>query len=155
MTTIAVVENTTKSTGKATRRSGGTKRNGNGQPKPPGFTPEGMSDLDRAWWRAKIHEAITHERETLKITCRTSGDDDHPLAGTHFAAHNPRLDLPKRIVNGNATVRLSLLEQSMDKLEQGTFGICTTCHNGIELPRLEAVPEAERCLGCQSATERR
>lgn len=37
----------------------------------------------------------------------------------------------------------------------GAGGICIDCDEPIPLPRLAAIPGAERCLPCQEAAERR
>ena len=55
--------------------------------------------------------------------------------------------------------RLSLLEQledqladvnkALDRIEEGTYGICTNCGEAIMPERLEALPYAELCINCQ------
>ena len=41
------------------------------------------------------------------------------------------------------------------KFDDGTYGICESCGERIELARLEAVPEASYCLNCQTRLENR
>src|SRR5690349_15356396 len=41
-------------------------------------------------------------------------------------------------------VRAALL-----RMEEGVYGICLVCEHPINIKRLQAVPWAERCLGCQ------
>jgi DnaK suppressor protein len=41
------------------------------------------------------------------------------------------------------------------KFEDGTYGICESCGERIELARLEAMPEAPYCLDCQTRFENR
>ena len=42
-----------------------------------------------------------------------------------------------------------------EKFEDGTYGICESCGERIELARLEAIPEVRYCLDCQSRLEHR
>lgn len=49
-----------------------------------------------------------------------------------------------------------LLEQvaaAIKRIERGTYGMCAVCDEPIEEKRLEAVPWAERCRGCQEREE--
>ena len=43
--------------------------------------------------------------------------------------------------------------RALEKIEDGTYGICTDCGGVIAEKRLQSYPNAERCLGCQEAYE--
>jgi DnaK suppressor protein len=45
------------------------------------------------------------------------------------------------------------LEAALQRLAEGTYGICTDCHRQIPTARLKAEPACPRCLGCQQAYE--
>ena len=45
---------------------------------------------------------------------------------------------------------LARIERSLDRVVQGTYGICDICHAPIETERVRAFPEADRCSGCSS-----
>jgi RNA polymerase-binding transcription factor DksA len=53
--------------------------------------------------------------------------------------------------------RLSLrahdLEQALERIRSGTYGVCASCHGPIHRERLEALPETEVCLKCQLRLE--
>ncbi|MFN0171336.1 MAG: TraR/DksA family transcriptional regulator, partial [Bryobacteraceae bacterium] len=44
-------------------------------------------------------------------------------------------------------------QAALDRIEEGTFGLCVRCDSAIDARRLEAVPWAARCLRCQEAVE--
>ena len=44
--------------------------------------------------------------------------------------------------------RLKALEQVEEKIRQGTYGVCEVCGRQIPPGRLQAVPEATRCVAC-------
>lgn len=45
--------------------------------------------------------------------------------------------------------RLALIDKALKKTEQGTYGTCERCANPVEQSRLEAIPEATKCLKCK------
>ena len=40
------------------------------------------------------------------------------------------------------------VNDALKRIEQGTFGICQNCHQGIPRERLEALPYARYCVRC-------
>ena len=44
---------------------------------------------------------------------------------------------------------------ALDRVASGTYGFCIECGEEIPVARLEALPEAERCMPCTEAAERR
>ncbi|CAM4210012.1 TraR/DksA family transcriptional regulator [Treponema peruense] len=51
--------------------------------------------------------------------------------------------------------RLLMIDRALDRIRQGTYGMCLTCGNPIPEARLEAIPYAALCVECQSKEERR
>jgi DnaK suppressor protein len=49
--------------------------------------------------------------------------------------------------------RRSLLLAALERLEDGSYGLCLTCGVPIAPARLKALPEVERCVQCQAAQE--
>jgi len=43
---------------------------------------------------------------------------------------------------------LQQIEDAFARMESGAYGECVACHGRIELARLTAVPEADRCGHC-------
>ena len=54
-------------------------------------------------------------------------------------------------------IELSLerVNYALEKLENGTYGICEDCGGRIDRARLEALPQAVYCLECQAKHEYR
>ena len=48
---------------------------------------------------------------------------------------------------------LRQVETALDRLRDGTFGICEGCHEEIAPKRLRAIPWATRCISCQERLE--
>jgi len=50
--------------------------------------------------------------------------------------------------------KLQALEEALEKLEKGTYGICEECDEPIGAGRLKAMPLAKLCVACQSIMEK-
>ncbi len=56
-----------------------------------------------------------------------------------------RLSLEKRIKD-----QLAEVEHALHKFEEGTYGLCEGCGQSIDPARLEALPQARRCMSCKA-----
>lgn len=48
---------------------------------------------------------------------------------------------------------LGLIDESLKRMEEGEFGVCSNCLENIKSTRLEAIPWAKYCLNCQELQE--
>ena len=51
-------------------------------------------------------------------------------------------------------VLLQKIQSALLKIEEGSYGVCTTCEEEIGLRRLEARPVATLCIDCKSQEEK-
>src|SRR4030065_2816966 len=58
-------------------------------------------------------------------------------------------------LNENERMRLQEVDESLDRIENGTYGICEECGEPIGLKRLEVRPVAEYCVSCKTKMEKR
>jgi len=50
---------------------------------------------------------------------------------------------------GNETAfSIKVIQAALERIEDGTYGICERCGEDIGEARLRAIPEATRCLNC-------
>jgi DnaK suppressor protein len=49
---------------------------------------------------------------------------------------------------------LTLIDEALARIEEGTYGLCVACGKEIQPKRLEAVPWARHCVTCQDLQER-
>ncbi len=49
---------------------------------------------------------------------------------------------------------LSAIDAALARLDDGTYGRCTACHQPIAPGRLEALPWAALCIDCQRSSRR-
>ncbi len=48
---------------------------------------------------------------------------------------------------------LANIERALEKMRDGSYGICEECEKKIPMPRLSALPYATTCIECQRAAE--
>ncbi|MDF5756511.1 TraR/DksA family transcriptional regulator [Spongiactinospora sp. TRM90649] len=71
-------------------------------------------------------------------------------AGSHLTdadRHQAMLDVADR--------QRGAVMDALKRLEEGSYGRCVDCRKPVPEGRLEARPEASRCVQCQSKRERR
>ncbi|MFH1290888.1 MAG: TraR/DksA C4-type zinc finger protein [Nanoarchaeota archaeon] len=57
-------------------------------------------------------------------------------------------------LNGRKSFYQKKIEDALESIKDGTFGICHDCANKIEIIRLKARPTATLCLNCKEEEER-
>jgi len=55
---------------------------------------------------------------------------------------------------GRLAERISRLTAALERVDDGTYGVCERCGEEIQPARLAAIPEAELCRDCQEIVER-
>jgi DnaK suppressor protein len=116
-------------------------------------------------WQRKVRERIERERDEavgqlreLGITLdpepsRTESAVEQARDEGDQAQASERQDIGfmtrERVAN-----RINRLTAALERLNEGTYGACEMCGETIERSRLEALPEATRCLACQKQVER-
>ncbi len=48
---------------------------------------------------------------------------------------------------------LQLVTEALERLKNGSYGLCVACHEEVQVKRLEAVPWARHCIECQEKQE--
>ena len=51
--------------------------------------------------------------------------------------------------------RLGDIDRALERIEDGSYGVCAGCSNDIPPRRLEALPFATLCVSCQSVADKR
>lgn len=53
----------------------------------------------------------------------------------------------------NEEAELGAIEEALERIEEGTFGVCEECLKSIPKERLKAIPHAALCLECKRKEE--
>jgi DnaK suppressor protein len=99
----------------------------------------------------------TRREELVKSIARTEEEgraaDDDPTVDLADKAAN---SYTKEFLFGqNNTDRsvLHLIDEALERIKHSRFGICEHCETELQQKRLEAVPWARHCTGCQEKQE--
>jgi RNA polymerase-binding transcription factor DksA len=85
------------------------------------------------------------------------------LNGLREAAPSAEIEEGARVLSDEAALRglgdaelreLTRIDAALERMDSGAYGICADCGDEIERRRLEALPHALRCQGCEEARER-
>jgi len=57
-------------------------------------------------------------------------------------------------LNENERMRLQEVDEALDRIENGSYGVCEECGGAIGLKRLEARPVAKYCVPCKTKLEK-
>ena len=57
-------------------------------------------------------------------------------------------------LSGGERIMLRQVEDALDRLDQGEYGVCGHCREPIVAKRLKAIPWARYCVDCQEKDER-
>jgi DnaK suppressor protein len=78
--------------------------------------------------------------DTLAKMGRVAEEDQAQLSHDEFISLR---------LNSLDYVQLRLIEQALDRIEAGDYGICVGCEEAIPAKRLHALPWAKYCVNCQ------
>ncbi len=78
--------------------------------------------------------------DTLAKMGRVAEEDQAQLSHDEFVSLR---------LNSLDYVQLRLVEEALDRIEAGDFGVCMSCEEPIPTKRLQALPWAKYCVDCQ------
>lgn len=99
----------------------------------------------------KMRENILNKAKKLKEDSYNLGTDGiQDMADAASNTYNA--DILMSISDNDLTL-LKDIDNSLDKLSKGTYGICEECEEKISEKRLEANPVARYCITCKRQME--
>ncbi|HHX41150.1 MAG TPA: hypothetical protein GX715_14410 [Armatimonadetes bacterium] len=89
------------------------------------------------------------DQDMSETLSELSDYDDHPadIATETFEREKDRA------LRENARETIERVEAALQKMENGTYGLCDICGQPIPVGRLDAVPYATLCVKCQADVE--
>jgi DnaK suppressor protein len=99
----------------------------------------------------KMREEILNKSKKLKEDSYTLGTDGiQDMADAASNSYNA--DILMSISDNDLTL-LKEIDNALDKMAHGTYGICEECDEPISEKRLEANPVARYCITCKRQME--
>lgn len=112
--------------------------------------------MEAAVARARLEQMLAELEESARVLQRGGGDtadltsiDQHPADSGANLADADREEASIEILQAQQ----ERVREALGRVDAGTYGRCIDC--GAELPdeRLEARPDASRCVDCQQRVE--
>jgi DnaK suppressor protein len=102
--------------------------------------------------RNEILQELGYIREVSVDTTKENYGIDTSYS-THMADHGTdEQEREKTFYHASRENKYLLyLEEALERLENGTYGICVSCDKEIPVERLEAVPHTKLCVPCKLA----
>ena len=96
-------------------------------------------------------ELRTARATESEVASEAGGYEDHP-ADMASETYEREKDLA---LSENLQDILAKIRTALEKMDQGSYGVCDACGERIAAQRLEALPFATLCISCQSRLEGR
>ena len=101
--------------------------------------------------RAQLLERIAYERGG--VVSRADMAADHFDNSFQSRAQIQSERQTEFAMNEHETAELGDIEAALERVQAGTYAICTDCGVTIPTARLAAYPTAKRCIDCQTLVE--
>ncbi|MDN5893907.1 MAG: TraR/DksA family transcriptional regulator [Nocardioides sp.] len=102
---------------------------------------------------ARLRSEVAEQEDVLAGLMRDAGDGaGHDQADV--GASSFERDHELTVVN-NARDMLAQIGRALERIDDGTYGVCESCGNPIGKMRLMAFPRATLCMSCKQREERR
>ena len=105
---------------------------------------------------AVVKRKLLEMRDDLIRTVRTQQLEESAEQDTGDDADKASQSIEKELLfelSDNERTTLDNIEAALRKIDKGTYGSCESCRKPIPKQRLEALPFARYCIGCQSSSE--
>jgi DnaK suppressor protein len=114
--------------------------------------------MSRKQWLQKIRQILLRRRDALRRSLagelRRFNTWEEPVVGDEA---DGALDTDYGAVNSQLAQaesrELKAIEEALQRLQSGEYGICDECGRNIPMSRLQALPYATNCVACQRSSE--
>jgi DnaK suppressor protein len=106
----------------------------------------------------ELRDALRAQLATLRggsATSRAQASADHFAPNQDSSAQTASEKALEFALDDHESTELRQVEAALQRIASGHYGRCVDCGADIPDARLHAAPAAERCIGCQEATEQR
>jgi len=92
--------------------------------------------------RQNVMAGLGMKFDTLAKMGRVAEEDQAQISHDEFISLR---------LNSLDYIQLRLIEEALDRIEAGDYGVCLGCEQPIPAKRLQALPWAKYCVECQQA----
>lgn len=96
-------------------------------------------------------EILSMYKQDLRAGQESADDGTEDIVDRANNAYNRELMFSLSDTERNTLLQI---ENALRRMDEGTYGRCSSCGQNIALPRLEALPWARFCVDCQELAEK-
>lgn len=107
---------------------------------------------------AAIEKALIQRRNELEVQLKALATDkltDDQVQDPGDQALSATMEILRNSLQDTELMEYNRILQALDKIKEGTYGVCIDCGEEISEKRLGSYPNAARCIVCQEAFEER
>jgi DnaK suppressor protein len=93
-------------------------------------------------------------REIARRSRATTGEAAQDIGDIIDSVSEERTRELDMILTDREKKKLLQIDEALDRIEDGTYGLCEECDIKIPKPRLKVLPFAKYCVECQEKLER-
>ena len=112
-----------------------------------------------AEWIGQMREMLVNQRHQLVSVVESTqaqiAEKDGDLADVSDRASEGFEDELAVGLMAIEAAKLDDIEAAIQRIDEGSYGLCVDCKKAIPRKRLEVLPFARRCLACEGQSERR
>ncbi len=109
-------------------------------------------------YKVLLEQLLARKQELIALESHISPDKIQNLD----LGHGDDMDIAESIVEQEMSItmklrssqELMLIDEAIEKIHKGRYGICESCEKVIENKRLKARPFVKYCIECQEEMER-
>jgi DnaK suppressor protein len=103
-----------------------------------------------------VKERLLKKKQELELSLTQMSKEqfsDGQVQDPGDQAYASTMELLHTSLQDTGLEQYRILNRALEKIDDGTYGICIDCGNDISEKRLNSFPDASRCLVCQEEYE--
>jgi RNA polymerase-binding transcription factor DksA len=101
---------------------------------------------ERRRTQERLHDLAGDYAGIVEASADSNADDEHDPEGATIAFERSQVGA----LVEQARAHLAEVDAALERVEDGTYGVCASCGRPIDPARLEARPIARTCITCAS-----
>ena len=97
--------------------------------------------------RNDLLEQVQILSEQALQSSKEAGEESADIGSDNFSRETELILITKE------EHQIKLINEAIERLKNGSYGICMTCNKNIQQGRLEAIPYAKYCINCKKRLE--
>jgi len=96
----------------------------------------------------KIKKDLEEKKKEIICFLPLSSDNKNADISDYDLAHHYQVSEQQNSLSSYNQNILSQINRALEKIEEGTYGICDQCKKEIDIDRLMVIPYANLCMDC-------